>query len=341
MQILTILFQAVSQRHLQKSPYGTQGLLSWILTLKKSTGQLWLPSTKSLNKSWLRKRQKMKNCERIEARQDGGPGGLLKAFKQFRLRSGGTGLSITFDQFRKALTAYGLNIGENHARRLFCSIDVDESDSIDYQEFIDHIMESSANDHNSLQRKASTPIAIIKQDMTLRGKTDEEVLGVLRRKIASRCKGGINGLLNAYKQFRQHAHGSSDRISFENFCTALQSYGIYLDISQYSSIFKVADVDGNDSISYEEFVAKIMGQWDSNVNSLKTRADDSKELETINNHVAKKTNVDLALSDKGILLLLRKKIVSHMKGGNYGLLRAFKVHKILQTIMYAICTGQV
>lgn len=77
--------------------------------------------------------------EKISARQKGGAYGLLRAFRQFKMH-GNAGTRISFENFIAALKSYGINVSEERALSLFQVCDTDHDGSINFQEFILHVM---------------------------------------------------------------------------------------------------------------------------------------------------------------------------------------------------------
>ncbi|CAG9319479.1 unnamed protein product [Blepharisma stoltei] len=74
-----------------------------------------------------------------------GARGFVGLARQFKIMDDDGSKNLDFNEFKKALKDYRLDLGDEDTRRLFNYIDVDRSGSIDYEEFI-HRLRGELND---------------------------------------------------------------------------------------------------------------------------------------------------------------------------------------------------
>lgn len=112
---------------------------------------------------------------------------MNRCFKYFDVDDSG---SLDYDEWKKGLEKMGVTLSsEDDLKALFEHYDTDKSGNIDYKEFAEAIFHPGAKEEDREERKGPSK----KKDAT------EKMIGQLREKLASR---GARGVIGLGKTFR-------------------------------------------------------------------------------------------------------------------------------------------
>lgn len=150
----------------------------------------------------------------------------------------------------------------------------------------------------------------------------ERAVALLRQKISARLPSGPHGLIRCWMQFREKAGATKDGVNYEQFVHALDTYGLNLPDQISRQFFGKMDMNGNGFISINEFTDVIIGRFPSSASGITLR---DKRTNGANQAqvLTKKLNVDLPTAR----LMLKKKIISSLKSGSFGVMRMWKLFR--------------
>merc|ERR1719174_936756 len=198
-------------------------------------------------------------------------GSELKAFTHFKHEAGDKGLDL--EGFERAIVHSGINASQTAIRQLFNSLDPNSDGKIDFKEFEIGVLGDwtkkvggtilSERDVVDQQKRARAVERAHAQERMARGAqqerfegSDEEILALLRQKIAAQVD-GQGKLLKAFKMFRESAHSSQNKVDFAGFKTALFYSGVDLPVGILQKVFGVIDANGDGVIDFYEFSKSI------------------------------------------------------------------------------------
>jgi Ca2+-binding EF-hand superfamily protein len=173
---------------------------------------------------------------------------LMKAFKYFDLNDNGT---VEPDEFAKAIEKIGIQIPTRQDLEMLFSIyDVDGSGGIDYKEFSGVVF-------GKIQAAAPKGGASTAGPSGGAGGNDPEALAIkLKEKLATR---GARGIIGLQRQFKIMDDDNSKSLNKYEFSKAMNDFMLGFNQGQVGALFDYFDVDGNGTVSYDEFLRSIRG----------------------------------------------------------------------------------
>ena len=231
--------------------------------------------------------------EKIVAKLEGGPGGLLRAFKMFdRDRSGG----LSYDEFATVLREVAMiEIDPGLSTKLMASYDVDGDGTLDYHEFVQQVMGSGTGDKSSFDNEDK------KEDVSSstainRRWDSSQVDACLRKKLGER-PAYVKRALNACDNQRD------GKISIQDLRNVLRKLNLDMTSNQFKEVLSHFDIENETSIFYADFVEAYCSMGETV----------PKDVSVINDMEVGKAK-----------MLIRDAIKSRLGTGQSELLRAFK-----------------
>lgn len=207
---------------------------------------------------------------RLRQEITGGPGQLLRAFKQFRFKGRSSDNVVDFDEFRHALQNCGINLKRLTVRKLFHAMDVSQTGAINYQDFVAFIemleipkpdqtdtSEESGLDPHEHDKALMKLYKTRAKDRPAVQNILESPLDVVRRKITGGITGGSHQLLRAFKNFKYKGRSADNNVTFKEFTTCLSNCGIKMDEYSTRQLFTEMDVSKTGSINYQDFIKAL------------------------------------------------------------------------------------
>lgn len=173
--------------------------------------------------------------EKVEARLEGGPGGLLRAWRVFDDDRSG---EVPFAAFSKILlTVVGINFSPQLVANILKVLDDDSTGSIDYRKFCENLMGSNKRSLTSMTDHAAQ--AVVSDDA---GNSSQ----FLRRKVRMSWK----PLIAAFK----HESDKEGNLTPQQLRDVLFRFDIIIADKQYAEMVQEMDEDGDGQLSYQEFL---------------------------------------------------------------------------------------
>lgn len=171
---------------------------------------------------------------------------LLRAFKYFDLDNSD---SVDFNEFSKAIEKVGIVILDPaKLEQLFQIYDEDGSGALNYKEFVGVLFgQASTAGRQVTPRKSFTPADSVRA---------EELLDQIRAKLASRGTRGIIGLARLFKIMDDD---NSKLLDLYEFTKALRDYRLELTEGDTQLLFRYIDRDQSGKLDYDEFLRFARG----------------------------------------------------------------------------------
>ena len=186
--------------------------------------------------------------EKVEGRLQGGPGGLLRAWRVFDDKKAG---KVQLTQFADiCLKVVGINFSQRIIQAVMALLDDDGSGSIDYRKFCENLMGSTRKSMTSM-----TDTAAENATGDDYGNSDQ----FLRRKV----RGAWKELIAAFK----HEADAEGTLSPQQLRDVLFRFDIIMADKQFTELVATMDEDGDGSLSYQEFLKyfAVGSEHDKNV----------------------------------------------------------------------------
>ena len=167
--------------------------------------------------------------EHLLATTEGGQGGVLKAFKMFRQKTGSLDNKISFSEFCVGLEHMNIRLSDEKKQQYFTALDTDSSGSLDFADFAAGILEQTnqsstglgadlGEEHSKNQERRRNEQAARAMTQT---ETDDPTLAIRDHLMAS-IEGGQGGMLKAFKAFRRKTGSLDNKITFGEFARGVQ-----------------------------------------------------------------------------------------------------------------------
>ncbi|XP_045160226.2 calcyphosin-like protein [Mercenaria mercenaria] len=165
--------------------------------------------------------EKLQTCEdalemlRLKCLERGAKGirGLARAF---RIMDDDRNRSLSFEEFRKGITDYGLQMEEDVTKKLFEQLDKDKNGSLDFEEFLQALRAVSSARHDVINKAFA--VADINNDGVIDSK---DLSAVFNAKEHPKCKSGEWDESQVYKafldQFDMNDDGTITKEEFFNY----------------------------------------------------------------------------------------------------------------------------
>jgi len=169
---------------------------------------------------------------------------------------------LTYDNFRSTLVRkFGLPFTEEQLKQLFTLYDKDSSGTIDFYEFIHHVMPKDYTSDRQWQHGeehldgAPSRRAIkSKPKMHSFEWSHRQIRGTIQRKIQERGQNSKDLLRQAYFLFGRPQNG----ITFEVFKNTLYKFGLEMPEEDLKKAFEHYDGNGNGILEFHEFIREVM-----------------------------------------------------------------------------------
>ena len=200
-------------------------------------------------------------------------GGLIKCWTEFRQRAGAAKHGILYEEFSRALRAYGILMPPEERLKLFHMMDTNHDGTIQMREFIDVVMgrwNPEANTHFGSKSAAdikgrdtmgetrgrAAMIEHIDENMTC-----EDAIEHLRTAITQRIKSCNQGeLIRCWIEFRTKAGSNKEGITLPEFRRGLRMYGIPLTKERTKEFFQMFDKNGDNQMHMSEFINIVISR---------------------------------------------------------------------------------
>jgi Ca2+-binding EF-hand superfamily protein len=210
---------------------------------------------------------------------------LLRAFKYFDLDNSG---AVSFPEFRKAIERIGLIVSDfTKLEQVFKQYDSDRSGELNYKEFTSGLY---AQQPEPTRPGTATRRGLSESDQV----RAEEVMGLIRQKIAQRGTRGIMGLGRLFKIIDDD---NSNSLDLAEFAKAMNDFRLDLPAGDIQLVFKLIDRDQSNHIDYDEFIREIRGPINDFRKALVNRAFD--KLDANGNGVVDLEDIRPIYSAKG------------------------------------------
>ena len=205
--------------------------------------------------------------ERIEKEKN-----YTKGFQRFRNLANSSTNTLTLSEFAKGIRAYGINATDAACEELFSVLDPDNSDTIDFREFVTGIL-GSDGDKGTLHRRVDHVRALKIEKAKKRAEQQQEVVDRKQQDtidadplahikkmfgLSVRTEGALK---QAFQRFRvSSTYGTKDAgkgntVDFLGFMAASKQFGVTLSKEEADAIFEKLDANGDGSITFQEFSA--------------------------------------------------------------------------------------
>jgi len=200
-------------------------------------------------------------------------GGLIKCWTEFRQRAGSAKNGVLYEEFKRALRAYGILMPREASVTLFRSMDKNNDGTIQMREFIDVVMgrwKPTANTH--FGGKTEEEIKGKDGEGAARGRaamvehvdprlTVDEAIKQLRNAITQRIKSCNQGeLIRCWIEFRTKTGASKEGVTLSEFRRGLRTYGIPLSAERMDEMYQRFDENGDGQIQMKEFIDVVIGR---------------------------------------------------------------------------------
>ena len=227
--------------------------------------------------------------EKIQQRGKSGANQIMKQFKV--LDRDGSG-SVDQDELKTFLGHYNVQLKPDVLRNFMRKYDKDGDGTIDYLEFVKHVLPEDFPDNSDEKEhevfalaakdskkssRASTPAAPNRLAYKKRPMSVEQIEETLRQKINQRTRGGPFVLRQAFKFFDKDGSG---QIDYDELKEVLDRFNIHPDEKEFKELMEKYDQDKSGDIDYYEFIGTLM-PTDAQVSAAKQKEVLKKARETI------------------------------------------------------------
>lgn len=191
----------------------------------------------------------------------------LKAFFK-QVDADGSG-HVDPEEFRKMLEDRGIPVSDADFELLLCELDTDDSNTIDYEEFIKRVHQKPSQD--ALDRREEKRRARAAARKAARAEETANVF-VSFKKVIDSASYSPDSMKKLFKKFDADGSGSISRKEFKG---VLKSLGMEsVDPQQLDQLVAMLDVNNNEQIDYDEFVKEALQLGDAPTEEAKASAEE-------------------------------------------------------------------
>lgn len=193
-----------------------------------------------------------------------------KGFQRFRNLANSDTNTLTLPQFIKGMRAYNVNATDTACEELFSVLDPDNSETIDFKEFVTGVL-GSDGDKGTLHRRVDHVRKRQMEKAQKRAEQQQEVVDKKRKdtvnadplahikKVFSLTSKTEGALKQAFSRFRINSGigntGKGNAVDYRGFLAATKQFGVTLEDEDAKAIFEKLDANGDGSITFQEFSA--------------------------------------------------------------------------------------
>ena len=182
--------------------------------------------------------------DHLMASIEGGQGGIIRAFKAFRRKTGSLDNKISFKEFARGLNHMNVRLPASKMKRLFDGLDVDGSGELGLAEFAAGILGQSVADSTGLGQATmgeehDINTAKRREGQAARAAAQVETadpIEAIRQHLVASIEGGQDEMLKAFKAFRSKTGSVNNHITFKEFCKGMHHMNVKLSASKMQKV---------------------------------------------------------------------------------------------------------